>query len=65
MLVQIEPAGPSGVPTWAMLELQGEIERTDGGSLDQAFDVGTLSTTSSVRAVPGERWPSWRQGQCS
>lgn len=31
-----------------MIELQGEVERRDGGSLEEAFDVGTLSVTSSV-----------------
>lgn len=40
---------------WAMIEMQGELERKDGGTLDEAFDVGTLSVSSTVsaRAVAG------------
>ncbi|KAI7838182.1 hypothetical protein COHA_008030 [Chlorella ohadii] len=32
---------------WALIEMQGELERKDGGTLDEAFDVGTLSVSSS------------------
>lgn len=51
MLVPItsDGAAPDGVRQWAMIELQGEVERKDGGSLEEAFDVGTLSVTSTVR----------------
>ena len=38
--------------TWAMIEMQGELERKDGGTLEEAFDVGTLSVSSSVSARP-------------
>lgn len=65
MLVQIEPAGPSGVATWAMLELQGEIERTDGSSLEEAFDVGTLSTSSSVSDQAGSVQLAGRDSQAT
>lgn len=38
---------------WAMIEMQGELERKDGGTLDEAFDVGTLSVSSTVSAWRG------------
>lgn len=47
-----DPALPDGVRQWAMIELQGEVERKDGGSLEEAFDVGTLSVPTSV----SHRW---------
>lgn len=34
--------------SWALIEMQGEVERKDGGTLEEAFDVGTLSVSSSV-----------------
>lgn len=47
MLVPV--SGASGeLPAWAMIEMQGEIERKDGGGLDEKFDIGTLSTSSTV-----------------
>ena len=60
MLIPIsaDPAQPDGVRQWAMIELQGEIERKDGGSLEEAFDVGTLSVSSSVSAPVGPGPPS-------
>ena len=62
MLIPIsaDPAQPDGVRQWAMIELQGEIERKDGGSLEEAFDVGTLSVSSSVSAPAGPGPPSTR-----
>ncbi|KAL6780557.1 hypothetical protein ACKKBF_B12635 [Auxenochlorella protothecoides x Auxenochlorella symbiontica] len=46
MLVPV--SGASGeLPAWAMIEMQGEIERKDGGGLDEKFDIGTLSTSST------------------
>ncbi|EFN54833.1 hypothetical protein CHLNCDRAFT_134854 [Chlorella variabilis] len=33
--------------SWALIEMQGEVERKDGGTLEEAFDVGTLSVSSS------------------
>lgn len=52
MLLQIHPADDGSPATWAMIELQGEIERKDGGLEGEAFDVGMLSTSSSVRFIP-------------
>lgn len=47
MLIPVR--GPDGEPTsWIMIELQGEVERKDGGSLDEQFDIGTLSLSSTV-----------------
>jgi hypothetical protein len=37
-----------------MIEMQGEIERKDGGSLEEAFDVGTLAVSSSVSSLTRE-----------
>ncbi|GAB4819033.1 hypothetical protein N2152v2_006079 [Parachlorella kessleri] len=52
MLVPIvAPGSPAGVQQWAMVELQGEVERKDGGTLEQAFDVGTLSVSNSGGSV--------------
>jgi hypothetical protein len=47
MLIPITSEDGSAA-SWAMIEMQGELERKDGGSLDEAFDVGTLSTSSTV-----------------
>ena len=47
MLIPIS-ADEGAATAWAMLEMQGEIERKDGGTLEEAFDVGTLSVSSSV-----------------
>lgn len=52
MLVPLTADEGSSTP-WAMIEMQGELERKDGGSLEEAFDVGTLSVTSSVRGIAG------------
>lgn len=49
MLVPLTAEEGSSRP-WALLEMQGELERKDGGSLEEAFDVGTLSVSSSVSA---------------
>lgn len=56
MLVPLTADEGSSTP-WAMIEMQGELERKDGGTLEQAFDVGTLSVTSSVRGA-GRRQPT-------
>lgn len=53
MLVPLSSDEGSSRP-WAMIEMQGELERKDGGSLEEAFDVGTLSVSSSVSG--GRRW---------
>ncbi len=47
MLVALTAEEGSSRP-WALLEMQGELERKDGGSLEEAFNVGTLSVSSSV-----------------
>ncbi|KAL4441215.1 hypothetical protein ABPG77_011452 [Micractinium sp. CCAP 211/92] len=46
MLVPLTAEEGSSRP-WALLEMQGELERKDGGSLEEAFNVGTLSVSSS------------------
>lgn len=53
MLVPLTSDDGSGAP-WAMIEMQGELERQDGGSLEEAFDVGTMSVSSSVSGPSGE-----------
>lgn len=50
MLIPLSAAEGDAPPSWAMLEMQGELERKDGGTLEEAFDVGTLSLSSSVSA---------------
>lgn len=52
-MVCIRVSCNGGAAQWAMIELQGEVERKDGGTLAQAFDVGTMtaSTSVSVRAT--------------
>lgn len=59
MLVPLTAEEGSSRP-WALLEMQGELERKDGGSLEEAFDVGTLSVSSSV-----SRGRRARGGKCS
>jgi len=48
MLIPIEPASGDALAAWAMIELQGEIERKAGSEAGEAFDVGTLSLSSTV-----------------
>jgi hypothetical protein len=51
MMLPIMPEEPGQEPTtWAMLELQGEVERRDGCSPDEPLDVGSLSLSSNVRS---------------
>lgn len=50
MLVPLTAEEGSSSRPWALLEMQGELERKDGGSLDEAFDVGTLSVSAGVSA---------------
>lgn len=50
MLIPVR--GPDGeARSWIMIELQGEVERKDGGSLSEQFDIGTLSLSSTVRCA--------------
>lgn len=63
MLVPLTADEGSSTP-WAMIEMQGEVERKDGGSLDDAFDVGTLAVTSSVRGRRADRL-RWAGGQAA
>ena len=60
MLIPIS-ADQGAATAWAMLEMQGELERKDGGTLEEAFDVGTLSVSSSVSASGG----SERRAACT
>ena len=52
MIIQIQAEG-SGCPEWAMIELQGEVIKTEGSeaSLDpgEPLPIGTLSQGSTVR----------------
>lgn len=48
MLVPLLPADGATPATWAMVELQGEIDRRDGGSESQALDVGVITTSSNA-----------------
>ena len=50
MLIPIAPAEPGAPPAWAIIELQGEVERKDGGSAAEAFDIGLLEAKEDVRA---------------
>ena len=51
MLIEIKPAEGSVPATWAMIELQGEIERSIEGNANEGFDVGTFSAGENVRSV--------------
>lgn len=51
MLVPIESASGQGLAAWAMIEMQGEIERKDQSNANEGFDVGTLSLTETVRVL--------------
>ena len=52
MLVPLR-AAEGEVPAWAMVELQGEIQRDQQKSSPDtpSFDIGTLSTSSTVRGA--------------
>jgi hypothetical protein len=50
MLIPIASAEPGAPPAWAIIELQGEVERKDGGSAAEAFDIGLLEAKEDVRA---------------
>jgi chromosome transmission fidelity protein 8 len=54
MLIPIRSEG-DGPPAWAMIELQGEIERIIEAIPGEPFDVGTLTATddTSVQLVIG------------
>jgi hypothetical protein len=41
-----------GPPEWAMIELQGELERRDPVQPGQEFAFGQLKHSSTVRALP-------------
>ena len=51
MIIEIKPEG-SSCPEWAMIELQGEVELTEGAEAqldpDEPLPIGTLSQGSSV-----------------
>lgn len=51
MLIPVESDVSDNTRIWAMIELQGEVERKDGGTLQDAFDVGTLSTPPTVSHI--------------
>ena len=48
MLIPIHPADGVSPATWAMIELQGELERNGENTESVDFDVGTLTTSSTV-----------------
>jgi hypothetical protein len=52
MLIPIRPADGASPPVWAMIELQGEIERNGEIVENAGFDVGTLTTSSAVSRCP-------------
>lgn len=54
MLIPIRSEGGSP-PAWAMVELQGEIERLIEAIPDEPYDVGTLTATddTSIQLVIG------------
>ena len=53
MLVPLRPAAGGEPATWAMIELQGEIERKEGGSQLGPFDVGTICASDTVSSPGG------------
>ena len=53
MLVPIHPADGVSPATWAMIELQGEIERNAKEGASEGFDVGTLTTNANVSFLIG------------
>jgi len=48
MLIPIHPADGASPAVWAMIELQGELERNGENKDTVGFDVGTLTTSSAV-----------------
>jgi hypothetical protein len=48
MLIPVKPADGASPATWAMIELQGELERNGENKDTIGFDVGTLTTSSTV-----------------
>ena len=54
-MVCVQVSCDGGAAQWAMIELQGEVERKDGGTLAQAFDVGTMTASTSVSV----QWGAW------
>lgn len=54
MLIQIE-SDRGQPPSWAMIELQGEVERKLENT-DRAFDVGRLESNSDVGAYKVSRF---------
>ena len=51
MLIPIQPADGASPATWAMIELQGELERNGENKDTVGFDVGTLTTSSTVSII--------------
>ena len=51
MLIPVHPGDGATPPTWAMIELQGEIERNGERNESEGFDVGTLTTSSTVTFI--------------
>ncbi|KAG7673451.1 hypothetical protein Ndes2526B_g03100 [Nannochloris sp. 'desiccata'] len=47
MLIPIHPADGASPAVWAMIELQGKLERNGENKDTVGFDVGTLTTSST------------------
>ena len=61
LVIPIVPPRDGQPPEWRIVELQGEVERKDGGSLEDAFDAGQMEELPDVRgargaAAGGEVW---------
>jgi hypothetical protein len=51
MLIPVRAAGDGQVAEWAMIELQGKLERQRQPEPGQNQTVGTLSQSSTVRTM--------------
>ena len=53
LVIPIVPPRDGQPPEWRIVELQGEVERKDGGSLEDAFDAGQMEELPDVRGARG------------
>lgn len=50
MLIPVQGA-QQGVPEWALVEMQGVIERKDGPDGEPNLEIGTMIVPTNVRAA--------------
>lgn len=61
MLIPILPPDGSAPATWAMIELQGEIETNLDGGVDktEGLDVGTIELVPGTVRLHGSQQPKF------